>query len=133
MKGKLGYEKETAITFPMQSSRGFEMDKKLKKWVDEWQKLPYISPYENASHLPPKSDESDKWGPTSGSRGAPMVLNMLTNSPNNEPLQNLVRILTTGLKYRVKYEFKNKGHLGHLIWANSMWKALRGNFRMFKR
>uniref|UniRef100_A0A2N9J3S5 PORR domain-containing protein n=1 Tax=Fagus sylvatica TaxID=28930 RepID=A0A2N9J3S5_FAGSY len=50
-----------SIAFPIQFSRGFEMDKKLKKWLDEWQKLPYISPYENASHLPPKSDESDKW------------------------------------------------------------------------
>ncbi|KAL6342605.1 hypothetical protein AAG906_012465 [Vitis piasezkii] len=47
--------------FPFAFSRGFEMDKKMKKWVDEWQKLVYISPYENASHLPPKSDESDKW------------------------------------------------------------------------
>ena len=37
------------------------MDKKVKKWEDEWQKLPYISPYEDASHLLPKSDESDKW------------------------------------------------------------------------
>lgn len=49
------------IAFPMQFSRGFEMDKKFSKWVDEWNKLPYISPYENASNLPPKSDLSDKW------------------------------------------------------------------------
>ena len=37
------------------------MDKKSKKWEDEWQKLPYISPYEDASHLLPNSDELDKW------------------------------------------------------------------------
>ncbi|CAI9087900.1 OLC1v1022091C1 [Oldenlandia corymbosa var. corymbosa] len=49
------------IEFPLKYSSGFEMDKKYKKWVDEWQKLPYISPYENASHLVSKSDESDKW------------------------------------------------------------------------
>ncbi|XP_057973318.1 protein WHAT'S THIS FACTOR 9, mitochondrial [Malania oleifera] len=61
MNGKLDYEKGMPIAFPVQYSRGFEMDKKVKKWVDEWQKLPYISPYENALHLPPKSDESDKW------------------------------------------------------------------------
>ena len=54
-------EKKGSIAFPMQFSRGFEMDKKVKKWEDEWQKLPYISPYEDASHLLPKSDESDKW------------------------------------------------------------------------
>ncbi|PON76183.1 Plant organelle RNA recognition domain containing protein [Parasponia andersonii] len=61
MSGDSGYSKGMAIAFPMQFSRGFEMDKKMKKWVDDWQKLPYVSPYENAAHLPPKSDESDKW------------------------------------------------------------------------
>ena len=61
MAGQGGFEKGMAIAFPLHFSRGFEMDKKIKKWVDEWQKLVYISPYENASHLPPKSDESDKW------------------------------------------------------------------------
>ncbi|RVW91916.1 Protein WHAT'S THIS FACTOR 1-like [Vitis vinifera] len=61
MAGQGGFEKGMAIAFPLHFSRGFEMDKKMKKWVDEWQKLVYISPYENASHLPPKSDESDKW------------------------------------------------------------------------
>ncbi|KAL6962064.1 hypothetical protein U1Q18_037018 [Sarracenia purpurea var. burkii] len=49
------------IAFPLQYSRGFEADKKFKKWVDLWQKLPYLSPYENALHLPPTSDEADKW------------------------------------------------------------------------
>ena len=54
-------EKKGSIAFPMQFSRGFEMDRKSKKWEDEWQKLPYISPYEDASHLLPNSDELDKW------------------------------------------------------------------------
>ncbi|KAI3464421.1 hypothetical protein Pfo_021084 [Paulownia fortunei] len=49
------------IEFCLQYSKGFEMDKKYKKWVDEWQKLPYVSPYENAMHLAAKTDESDKW------------------------------------------------------------------------
>ena len=61
MVGEGGFEKGMAIAFPLHFSRGFEMDKKIKKWVDEWQKLVYISPYENPSHLPPKSDESNKW------------------------------------------------------------------------
>nr|POE89132.1 17.7 kda class i heat shock protein [Quercus suber] len=52
-------EKKGSIAFPMQFSRGFEMDKKSKKWEDEWQKLPYISPYEDASHLLPNSDDGD--------------------------------------------------------------------------
>ncbi|XP_062112259.1 protein WHAT'S THIS FACTOR 9, mitochondrial [Humulus lupulus] len=56
-----GYSKGMPIAFPMHLSRGFEMDKKMKKWEDDWQKLPYVSPYENATHLPPKDDDSDKW------------------------------------------------------------------------
>lgn len=61
MMEKKACEKGTPIAFPLQYSRGFEVDKKFKKWVDEWQKLPYVSPYENALHLPAKSDEADKW------------------------------------------------------------------------
>ncbi|KAK9104576.1 hypothetical protein Scep_021420 [Stephania cephalantha] len=41
--------------------KGFDMEKKVKKWVDDWQKLPYISPYEDASHLDSKSDQAEKW------------------------------------------------------------------------
>ncbi|KAK1436453.1 hypothetical protein QVD17_02233 [Tagetes erecta] len=54
-------ETKSLSSFPVQYSRGFEMDNKFKKWVDDWQKLPYISPYENASSLQSKSDEADKW------------------------------------------------------------------------
>lgn len=55
------YRKGMPISFPLQYSQGFEMDKSLKKWLDEWQRVPYVSPYENASHLQPNSDISDKW------------------------------------------------------------------------
>lgn len=55
------YSKGSAIAFPTKFSNGFVVDKKMKKWIDEWQKLPYISPYENALHLSATSDESDKW------------------------------------------------------------------------
>nr|XP_043627677.1 protein WHAT'S THIS FACTOR 9, mitochondrial-like [Erigeron canadensis] len=46
-------------SFSLQYSRGFEMDNKFKKWVDDWQKLPYVSPYENAKSC--DENESDKW------------------------------------------------------------------------
>ncbi|XP_017985233.1 PREDICTED: protein ROOT PRIMORDIUM DEFECTIVE 1 [Theobroma cacao] len=61
MKGESGYSKGMPIAFPAKFSKGFEMDKKVKKWWDDWQKLPYVSPYENALHLSPKTDEFDKW------------------------------------------------------------------------
>ncbi|KAG5062436.1 hypothetical protein AAZX31_02G071300 [Glycine max] len=50
-----------ALLFPVQFSNGLEMDKKYEKWLREWQKLSYESPYENLSHLPSTSDESDVW------------------------------------------------------------------------
>ncbi|KAK7271007.1 hypothetical protein RJT34_26583 [Clitoria ternatea] len=50
------------LVFPVHFSTGFEMDSKYEKWLKEWQKLPYVSPYENVSHLfSPSSDESDRW------------------------------------------------------------------------
>lgn len=61
MEGGSGYSKGMPLAFPVKFSKGFEMDKKVKKWWDDWQKLPYVSPYENALHLSPKTDESDKW------------------------------------------------------------------------
>ncbi|KZV48895.1 protein ROOT PRIMORDIUM DEFECTIVE 1-like [Dorcoceras hygrometricum] len=54
-------DKDGKIHFFLQYSKDFEMDKKYKKWVDEWQKLPYVSAYENAMHLASTTDESDKW------------------------------------------------------------------------
>ncbi|KAF5725621.1 hypothetical protein HS088_TW23G00346 [Tripterygium wilfordii] len=60
-KKEKGYEKGMPIVFPMHFSGGAEMDKKMKKWVDDWQRLPYISPCENACHLGPNTDESDRW------------------------------------------------------------------------
>ncbi|XP_038970465.1 protein WHAT'S THIS FACTOR 9, mitochondrial-like [Phoenix dactylifera] len=56
-----GYKKGMPLAFPLQFSRGFELEKKVRKWLDEWQKLPYISPYEDGSHLAPKSDLAEKW------------------------------------------------------------------------
>lgn len=55
------YMKGMPIEFQVKYSADFEMDKKYKKWLDNWQKLPYLSPYQNASHLSSASDESDKW------------------------------------------------------------------------
>ncbi|KAI3889988.1 hypothetical protein MKW92_031592 [Papaver armeniacum] len=60
-KNTRGYETGMPIAFPVQYSRGYELEKSVKKWLDEWQKLPYISPYENASHLQSTSDQADKW------------------------------------------------------------------------
>ncbi|GMN26766.1 hypothetical protein TIFTF001_001419 [Ficus carica] len=49
------------IAFPMRLPRGFDLGKKVKDWVERWQLLPYISPYENGFHLSPGSDQAEKW------------------------------------------------------------------------
>lgn len=60
MEKKLG-NKGKELAFPLQFSTGFKMDNKYEKWLREWNKLPYVSPYENAGHFPASSDESDRW------------------------------------------------------------------------
>ncbi|KAK2996683.1 hypothetical protein RJ639_025877 [Escallonia herrerae] len=49
------------IGFSMNFPRGFDLEKRVRLWVDEWQRLPYISPYEDAFHLPPNGDQAEKW------------------------------------------------------------------------
>lgn len=54
-------KKAKRIAFPMCFPKGFELEKRVKDWVEEWQCLPYISPYENGFHLSPNSDQAEKW------------------------------------------------------------------------
>ncbi|KAE9621100.1 putative plant organelle RNA recognition domain-containing protein [Lupinus albus] len=49
------------LVFPVKFSTGFEMDKKYEKWLSEWKRLPYVSPYEDGSYLSASSDETDRW------------------------------------------------------------------------
>lgn len=55
------FKKGSRLAFPMQFPKGFDLEKKVKDWVEEWQILPYISPYEDAIHLNPNSDQAEKW------------------------------------------------------------------------
>ncbi|KAM3377733.1 protein WHAT'S THIS FACTOR 9, mitochondrial [Capsicum galapagoense] len=53
--------KRVHIRYSMKFPRGFDLQKKVRNWVEEWQNLPYISPYEDAFHLAPNSDQAEKW------------------------------------------------------------------------
>ncbi|KAK4389077.1 protein WHAT'S THIS FACTOR 9, mitochondrial [Sesamum angolense] len=53
-------EKKGALAFPIRFTRGFGLKKKCMEWLNEWQKLPYTSPYVDASHLDPRTDVSEK-------------------------------------------------------------------------
>ncbi|XP_061365748.1 protein WHAT'S THIS FACTOR 9, mitochondrial [Gastrolobium bilobum] len=48
------------LAFPISFTRGFGLKRKCMEWLKEWQKLPYTSPYINASHLDSRTDVSEK-------------------------------------------------------------------------
>lgn len=49
-----------AIKFPLFPSKGLRLKTKIKDWLKEFQKLPYISPYEEFLNLVPDSDIAEK-------------------------------------------------------------------------
>lgn len=51
---------DEAIAFPLFPSKGLRLKQKIKDWLDEFQKLPYVSPYDDSSCLNPDSDISEK-------------------------------------------------------------------------
>uniref|UniRef100_A0A1D1XK30 General transcription factor 3C polypeptide 6 n=1 Tax=Anthurium amnicola TaxID=1678845 RepID=A0A1D1XK30_9ARAE len=48
------------LAFPMSFPRGYGSQNKVKAWMEEFHKLPYISPYEDVSGLDPESDLMEK-------------------------------------------------------------------------
>ncbi|XP_069146709.1 protein WHAT'S THIS FACTOR 9, mitochondrial [Solanum lycopersicum] len=49
-----------AIEFPLYPSKGLRLKRKIADWFDEFQKFPYVSPYEDYSGLDPNSDIAEK-------------------------------------------------------------------------
>ncbi|KAJ8534259.1 hypothetical protein K7X08_007583 [Anisodus acutangulus] len=49
-----------AIEFPMFPSKGLRLKRKIADWLDEFQRLPFVSPYEDYSGLDPNSDIAEK-------------------------------------------------------------------------
>ncbi|XP_065879942.1 protein WHAT'S THIS FACTOR 9, mitochondrial [Euphorbia lathyris] len=54
-------KKGERIAFSLSYPNGFDLRKRVKDWVFEWQGLPYTSPYENAFHFNPNGDQAEKW------------------------------------------------------------------------
>lgn len=48
------------LEFPLFPSKGLRLRRKIEDWLKEFQKLPYVSPYEDFSHLDPNSDIAEK-------------------------------------------------------------------------
>ncbi|KAK1429248.1 hypothetical protein QVD17_11454 [Tagetes erecta] len=51
---------ENSLGFELNFPRGYGAQKKVKTWMDEFQKLPYISPYEDSSRIDPSSELMEK-------------------------------------------------------------------------
>lgn len=51
---------KAALEFPMSFPRGYGAQKKVKAWMDEFQNLPYISPYDDSRGIDPDSDLMEK-------------------------------------------------------------------------
>ncbi|XP_057438991.1 protein WHAT'S THIS FACTOR 9, mitochondrial [Lotus japonicus] len=51
---------KAALVFPMRFPRGYGAQKKVRFWMDEFHKLPYISPYADSSKIDPNSDLMEK-------------------------------------------------------------------------
>ncbi|XP_074268959.1 protein WHAT'S THIS FACTOR 1, chloroplastic [Silene latifolia] len=47
-------------SFDWKLPRGFYIKKEMREWVRDWMEMPYINPYDDASHLEPASREMEK-------------------------------------------------------------------------
>ncbi|KAL8229046.1 hypothetical protein R6Q57_013946 [Mikania cordata] len=54
-------QKRSTEKFPINLPKGFDLEKKVRIWMHEWQNLAYISPYEDAFFLSPNSDQAEKY------------------------------------------------------------------------
>lgn len=59
-KGVYSGEPMEAIEFPLFPSKGLRLRRKIEDWINEFQKVPYVSPFEDYSLLDPTSDIAEK-------------------------------------------------------------------------
>ncbi|WOK96975.1 hypothetical protein Cni_G05683 [Canna indica] len=59
LNGNMG-SPPSIIEFPLFHSKGLRLKNKIEIWLEEFQKVKYISPYEDFSRLDPNSDVSQK-------------------------------------------------------------------------
>ncbi|WVZ18928.1 hypothetical protein V8G54_006250 [Vigna mungo] len=56
----LDFPGQSALAFPVKFPRGYDAQKKVRTWMEEFQKLPYVSPYVDFSKIDPNSDLMEK-------------------------------------------------------------------------
>ena len=53
-------QRSSTDKFPLFPSKGLRLKRKIEAWLEGFQSLPYVSPYEDSSSLDPSSDISEK-------------------------------------------------------------------------
>ncbi|KAF5198224.1 WHAT'S THIS FACTOR 9 protein [Thalictrum thalictroides] len=54
------YLEAAPLVIPLYPSKGLRLKRKISYWLDEFQRLPYVSPYEDFQHLNRSSDNYEK-------------------------------------------------------------------------
>ncbi|XP_050370473.1 protein WHAT'S THIS FACTOR 9, mitochondrial [Argentina anserina] len=108
-----------AIEFPLFPSKGLRLRNKIKDWLKEFQKLPYISPYEDVSNLQPDTDASEK-------RVVGLLHELLSlfveHSAERKKLKCLKKY--TGLPQKVHRAFERHPEIFYLSWRNKTCTAI---------
>lgn len=87
---------QTALAFAMSFPRGYGAQKKVKAWMEEFQKLPYISPYEDSRKIDPNSDLMEK-------RVVGVLHEILSLSIHKKTKRNSLRSLREDLNLPYKF------------------------------
>ncbi|KAD4584719.1 hypothetical protein E3N88_22320 [Mikania micrantha] len=108
-----------AISIPLFPSKGLRLKTKILDWLDRFQKLPYVSPYEEALNLYPGSDLAEK-------RVVGMLHELLSlfveHSAERKKLLCLRKYL--GLPQKVHKVFERHPHVFHLSLRNKTCTAI---------
>ncbi|PRQ44398.1 putative plant organelle RNA recognition domain-containing protein [Rosa chinensis] len=87
---------QTVLAFPMSFPRGYGAQKKVRAWMEEFQKLPYISPYEDSRHIDPNSDLMEK-------RVVGVLHELLSLTIHKKTKRNYLRIIREELNLPHKF------------------------------
>lgn len=103
----------SVIEFPLFPSKGVRLRQKIELWLEEFQKVHYVSPYEDFSSLDPNSDISEK-------RIAGVLHELLSlfvdNSAERRKLLCLKKYL--GLSQKFHKVFEHHPHVFYLLLKN---------------
>ncbi|KAK8607297.1 hypothetical protein V6N13_053039 [Hibiscus sabdariffa] len=107
------------IEFPLFPSKGLRLRRKIESWLNEFQKLPYVSPYEDFLHLDPDSDFAEK-------RVVGMLHELLSlfveHSAERKKLLCLKKYF--GLPQKVHRAFERHPHMFYLSLKNKTCTAI---------